>query len=208
MHTVTLTVGLFALTLLVPGPNMLFVIRSSVAAGRPAGVAAGVGVATGDGIYAALGLAGTAATISQDGQVFRWVKIVGCAFLLWTAWTLARRPADALAPASADTVTPRAHYFLQGLATDLANPQTILFFASIFAATLTAATSAPTRGLCWFAILITSVVWRVCLAFGFATSSTKRFYQRHRQVMAALAGGLMAVFALRLLADALGAWSN
>jgi amino acid exporter len=208
MHTVTLTVGLFALTLLVPGPNMLFVIRSSLAAGRAAGVAAGLGVATGDAIYAALGLGGMVATISQDGQVFRCVKIVGCAFLLWTAWTLARRPAEAFAPASADAVTPQARYFFQGLATDLANPQTILFFASIFAATLTAETPTSTRGLCWFSILVTSVVWRACLAFGFATSSTRRFYERKRPVMAALAGGLMAVFALRLLADALGPWNR
>ncbi|MGC1817066.1 MAG: hypothetical protein WA900_05370, partial [Casimicrobiaceae bacterium] len=39
VHSVILTVGLFALTFLSPGPNLLVVVQASLVAGRAAGFA-------------------------------------------------------------------------------------------------------------------------------------------------------------------------
>jgi amino acid exporter len=58
VHSIILTVGLFALTFLSPGPNLLIVLQSSLSYGRGAGIAAGLGVACADGLYAAYGLHG------------------------------------------------------------------------------------------------------------------------------------------------------
>src|SRR3546814_8579078 len=55
LHTVLLTVGLFAFTFLSPGPNLLVVVQASLASGRAAGAVTGLGVATGDAIYSGLG---------------------------------------------------------------------------------------------------------------------------------------------------------
>src|SRR3954467_1623755 len=137
-HSVLVTISLFALTFLSPGPNLLIVLQSSLSHGKGAGIAAGLGVALGDGIYAALGLLGMAALISQSSQMFAIVKIVGGIYLLWTAWKLLRRHVSAnLNAIAAHRVRSNFESFLQGLMTGLTNPQTILFFASIFAVTLT-----------------------------------------------------------------------
>ena len=87
-HSVLLTIGLFGLTFLSPGPNLLIVVQSSLSSGRAAGIAAGCGVAAGDAIYAALGLFGMAALIAQSGDLFAAVKIVGGVYLLWLAWKM------------------------------------------------------------------------------------------------------------------------
>src|SRR6185503_3885409 len=90
MHSVLLTIGLFGLTFLSPGPNLLVVVQSSLSAGRSGGIAAGLGVALGDAIYAALGLLGMAAVIARSGTLFAAIKIVGGVYLLWLAWQMVR----------------------------------------------------------------------------------------------------------------------
>ena len=203
MHTVILTAGLFALTLLVPGPNLLYVIRSSLSGGRNSGVAAGLGVALGDALYAALGLAGAATVIERSGPGFQGLKILGGLFLLWIAWKLAKKRPEVAAARIEQPHRPLTGYFIQGLATDLANPQTILFFASIFAATLTTATPVWVKSLAWGGIVTVSAAWRVFLSIAFASGRARTVYSRHRRAFEWLAGAAMAAFALRLLADAL-----
>src|SRR6185437_1199325 len=89
-HSVLLTIGLFALTFLSPGPNLLVVVQSSLSAGRAAGIAAGLGVAAGDAIYAALGLLGMAAVVGESGDLFTAIKVAGGLYLLWLAWKMLR----------------------------------------------------------------------------------------------------------------------
>src|SRR6185312_10432590 len=93
-HSVLLTIGLFALTFLSPGPNLLVVVQSSLSAGRTAGIAAGLGVALGDAIYAALGLLGMAAVIGESGDLFTAIKIAGGLYLLWLAWKMLKGGSD------------------------------------------------------------------------------------------------------------------
>ena len=100
-HSVILTIGLFGLTFLSPGPNLLVVVQSSLSVGRAGGIAAGLGVALGDAIYAALGLLGMTAVIGQSGELFAAIKIAGGLYLLWLAFRmLAGRASSAVAAAS------------------------------------------------------------------------------------------------------------
>jgi amino acid exporter len=202
MHSVILTIGLFALTFLSPGPNLLVVVQSSLSHGRSAGIAAGLGVALGDGIYAAVGLLGMAAVIGQSGELFAAVKVVGGTYLLWMAWNLLRKPSSArFDAAAADGAQPSFKPFLQGLMTDLANPQTMLFFASIFAVTLTADTPAWAKTLSWLGIVSASVVWRVLLSVSFSHSRVRAAYLRAQRTIECLTGVALAGFGAKLLFD-------
>src|SRR5690606_22105099 len=91
LHTVLLTVGLFALSFLSPGPNLLVVVQASLQGGRVAGLMTGLGVAAGDACYAALGRFGMAPLITAGGSLFAWVQMAGGAYLVWYAFQLVRR---------------------------------------------------------------------------------------------------------------------
>jgi amino acid exporter len=202
MHSVILTIGLFALTFLSPGPNLLVVVQSSLSHGRSAGIAAGLGVALGDGIYAALGLLGMAAVISQSGELFAAVKVVGGTYLLWMAWNLLRKQcATRFDTTPANAAQPPFKLFLQGLMTDLANPQTILFFASIFAVTLTAETPAWAKTLSWLGIVSASVIWRVLLSVSFSHNRVRAIYLRGQRAIECLTGIALAGFGAKLVFD-------
>jgi amino acid exporter len=204
LHSAVLTVGLFALTFLSPGPNLLLIVQSSLAAGRGAGLAAGLGVALGDGLYAALGLLGMSALVSAGGALFSAVKIGGGLFLLWFGWRLLRGSTDFAVPVpGAAARAPLARYFWRGLLTDLANPQTVLFFASIFAVTLHADTPAWARVLAWLGILAASVTWRVALSTAFSRQRVRGLYARARRPLERVAGAALGLFGARLLYEGL-----
>lgn len=201
-HSVVLTIGLFGLTFLSPGPNLLVVVQSSLSAGRAGGIAAGLGVAAGDGIYAALGLLGMAAVISQSGELFTAIKIVGGLYLLWFAWRMLNGSASSpLEAAPSGSMREPSSLFLRGLMTDLANPQTVLFFASIFAATLTAATPAWARTLSWLGIVTASAIWRILLSFAFSRKPIRSIYERWQRAIERLADVALAGFGVKLIVD-------
>lgn len=205
-HSVLLTIGLFGLTFLSPGPNLLIVVQSSLSSGRAAGIAAGCGVAAGDAIYAALGLFGMAALIAQSGDLFAAVKVVGGLYLLWLAWkTMKGGSAVVVDDDGARSALSPAKLFVRGLVTDLANPQTVLFFASIFAVTLTATTPAWAKALSWLGIVTVSATWRCLLSVAFSRRRIRTFYARWQRAIERLAGVAFAAFGAKLIAEGISA---
>jgi amino acid exporter len=200
LHLSLLAVGLFALTFLSPGPNLLVVLQASLSSGRRAGMAVGLGVAAGDAIYAALGLFGMAALITQGGALLHAIKIIGGVYLVWFGAGLIRRRAtvsfDATAPRPGSTLRS---CFARGLGTDLANPQTVLFFASIFAVTLRPDTPMWGKALAWTGIVTTSLLWRVALSVAFSHARVRDAYGHAQRIMEPLVGAGLGAFGVRLI---------
>jgi putative LysE/RhtB family amino acid efflux pump len=130
-----LTLGL--LIAMQVGPVSLLVVETSVVAGRRAGVAAGMGVASADLTFAAIAAAtGGAAGAALAGRQHE-IRIAGALMLAAIATSglvaLARAGAatgdDAGGRAVADGRRPRAHY-ARFLAITMANPLTIVSFGA------------------------------------------------------------------------------
>lgn len=172
--------------------------------GRAAGVAAGLGVAAGDAVYAGLGLFGMAALISTGGLIFSLIKIAGGLYLAWYGLRLVfrRGRSGAGMAAEADVSASRVPYgllFRRGLVTDLANPQTVLFFASIFSVTLTPDTAWSIRLCTWLGLVLTSVAWRVLVSYAFSRPAVRRGYFSLQPIFERVVGVALTSFGLRLL---------
>ena len=200
VYSALLAVGLFALTFLSPGPNLLIVVQSSVSAGRRAGVAASLGVATGDGLYAGLGLFGMSAAIAQGGALFAAIKLVGGAYLIWYAVRLMRsgKPVE-IAPNAASRAVPVGHYFRRGLVTDLANAQTVLFFASIFSAYVGPDTPGWVHWAAVADVTLVCFLWQVAMAWLFSTKQAAAAYGRAQRPLDRIAAVLMGGFGVSLI---------
>ena len=96
---------------------------------------------------------------------------------------------------------PPGGLFARGLVTDLANPQTVLFFASIFAVTLTPTTPAWAKALSWLGIVVVSAAWRCMLSVAFSRRRVRALYARSQRAIERAAGAAFAVFGMRLIAD-------
>ena len=112
---------------LTPGPDMLFVIARSAAAGRSAGVASALGIAAGCVVHTLAVAFGLAQLLAAVPAAYAVVQYGGAAYLLYlgcrTLWS-ARGPASSAANGDRSL----ARTFVQGLTTNVLNPKVALFF--------------------------------------------------------------------------------
>lgn len=126
------------------GPIGILCIRTTLAEGMTAGFVTGLGAATADAIYAAIGALGIAAITTALQSAGFYLRIVGIAVLLWIAWrTWRQTPSDTAANTGAAGKSLWIA-FASTCALTLANPTTILSFAAIFAGAGLAAANANT----------------------------------------------------------------
>lgn len=201
IEPVATVVLLFMAGLLSPGPNFLVVADTTLKWGRFAGFITGLGAATGDALYAGCALFGVGQLLHEGGRTVMAIRMLGGLYLVYMgAEMLMRRGAD---PTSIDS---RSHqpmrllrHFVRGLTTDLSNPKTLVFFASIFAVTVGRATALDIRMAMLIGIVLTSVAWRSLLSVAFSTSMIRRGYQRSRGVIERVFGAALCLFGARLV---------
>jgi len=113
------------------GPMAVLCIRRTLAQGRLAGLATGLGVATADGCYGAVAGFGLALVSQLLLAQQMWLRLVGGLFLCYLGVKTALA-APATRPAGAGGARLGRAY-VSALALTLTNPLTILSFAAIFA---------------------------------------------------------------------------
>jgi threonine/homoserine/homoserine lactone efflux protein len=115
----------------VVGPIALLCIRRTLAGGFLAGLISGLGVATADGLYAAVAAFGLTAISDLLVGEQLWLRLIGGLFLLYLGLQALRtQPAERAAPVSAAS---GLGLYVSTLGLTLANPATILSFAALFA---------------------------------------------------------------------------
>lgn len=125
------TIGLFlaAATVLViiPGPNILYIVTRGVHQGRAAGIASALGVETATLIHVAAATLGLSAILASSATAFSVVKYVGAAYLVYLG---ARALFGNDNEASERTLPPMnlGQIYRQGVVVNALNPKTALFF--------------------------------------------------------------------------------
>ncbi len=150
----TLAVFLLAglVLVIVPGPNIVYIVARGVHQGRMAGLVSALGVETGTLVHVAAAALGLSALLASSATAFAAVKYAGAAYLLWLGvrTLLAKNAAHQVsAPPPA---SPRA-IFWQGVAVNVLNPKTALFFLAFLPQFVD-----PTRGSAGWQIFILGVL--------------------------------------------------
>src|SRR3984957_19035616 len=113
----------------VPGPPNTLIVANSVRHGRRAGLLNVAGTQVGLAITVGLVLLGLTSLIAAMGAWFDWVRLAGAAYLIWLGWKLLT---DSSAQGDAAPRIPRGGFLVQGMAVELSNPKTLLFFGAFF----------------------------------------------------------------------------
>jgi len=113
-----------------PGPGMLYVLARSLAGGRREGVLSSLGTFVGGMVHVLAAAAGVSVVLAQSALAFATVKYAGAAYLCFLGIRMiadARRDRDSI-PVGAPVRARNP--FWQGIATEVLNPKTALFFLS------------------------------------------------------------------------------
>jgi threonine/homoserine/homoserine lactone efflux protein len=115
-----------------PGPGMLYVLARSLAGGRREGVLSALGTFLGGMVHVFAAALGVSVILARSAIAFAAVKYVGAAYLVFLGvrMILDARKGEAPLDTSASDVKPVRNPLWQGVATEVLNPKTALFFLS------------------------------------------------------------------------------
>ncbi len=189
---------------IVPGPNMIYLISRSIAQGRRAGLISLAGVGIGFLVYLLAASAGLATLFALVPEIYVALKLAGAAYLLWLAWN-AFRPGGTSVFATQELEPDRPRkLFGMGLLTCLLNPKIAILYISLLPQFLD-----PSRGHLGLQSLIlglTQLTVGVAMnaVFVITAGSVAVFLTRRptwMRIHRYLTGTALAVFAIRLATD-------
>jgi len=189
------------LAMVVPGPDMLFVLGCGIRGGARAGVLATAGVATSEVIHVALAAAGLVALFAAVPAAFTVTRILGGAYLVFMGIQLIRKRGRSLEESTERAGVSGRRAYSMGLLTNLVNPKMVTFTLAFLPQFVD-----PQRGALWmqFAILGLVLVALEFLVDGAVGVSAGRIggwlrtRERARRRLDATTGGLFIGLGARL----------
>jgi threonine/homoserine/homoserine lactone efflux protein len=128
-HRFTLFLGAATLLAIAPGPGMLYVLARTLAGGRREGALSCAGTFLGGLVHVLAAATGLSIVLATSATAFAVVKYAGAGYLIYLGARMimsARRDQDAEIQISSGRVARNP--FWQGIATEVLNPKTAVFF--------------------------------------------------------------------------------
>ena len=193
--------AIFLPALVLPGPDFIAVVRSSMTRGTSAGLLTTLGVSTGLAFYATLSLLGLSA-ILMDYQWLAWaVRILGGCYLAWLGLRLLFAKPETI-DVSEGLERRKGSAFLFGFLVTLTNPKAIVLFASVFATAVTAATPAWLMVAMIGLVFFSALLWYALVSLFMSSAPVIRRFQNARHWIERAAGVCFIAIGGRILADA------
>jgi threonine/homoserine/homoserine lactone efflux protein len=187
-HAFAVFVPAALLLLAIPGPAVLYVIATSVEAGRRNGLWSVAGVHAGSLVHVTAAVAGFSALIVSSAIAFSTIKYVGAAYLVLVGirkWLEHDQPGE---PA-ARRQRSGPHVFAQGVVVNVLNPKTALFFLAFLPQFVdrdrTVWTQIAVLGVCWIVLGVLSDG-----AYALAGGTIGGFIKRRRRAVRYASGGI------------------
>ncbi len=142
-----------------PGPATLAIAGTSMASGRPYGLALAAGVTTGSLTWSIAAAAGLSVVMLANAWAFEAMRYIGAGCLIFLAVKSARAALKPDAPQATSITTPTlASAYRRGLLLHLTNPKAILFFGALYSVGVPAGSSPATLAMIIAAIGLQSVI--------------------------------------------------
>lgn len=128
-HRFVIFLGAATLLAIAPGPGMLYVLARTLAGGRREGVLSSLGTFFGGLVHVVAAATGLSLVLATSATAFAIVKYAGAAYLIYLGVRMivsARSEDDVQLEKPVGQV--RRNPFWQGIATEVLNPKTALFF--------------------------------------------------------------------------------
>lgn len=195
--------GTLAIGAMSPGPSFVVVVRASAGFSRRDGLAAALGMGCGGLVFAGLALAGLQALLMQVSWLYLVLKAAGGAYLVYLGYRIWR---GARTPLATSTGTQPAaggrRSFAVAFATQISNPKTAIWYASVFAAFL------PNPIPAWMFWTVPPLIfaleagWYTIVALAFSAARPRAIYLGAKLWIDRCAGGVVGLLGGRLILEA------
>jgi threonine/homoserine/homoserine lactone efflux protein len=202
IHHYWLFIATAIVLVITPGQDTFFILGRSLSGGRPAGLAAALGITAGSVLHTFAAALGLSALLATSPYAFVAVKFAGAAYLVYIG--IRALAARAGGPPGSDASVAddgRWSAFRQGILTNLLNPKVALFFLALMPQFIEASSTHKigaflALGLSFVAL---GVVW--CLVLAIAAAKLRGAFLRRPSMahrLNKIAGAMFIALGLRL----------
>lgn len=192
--------AIFIPALMLPGPDFIAVVRSSMSRGTRAGLLTTLGVTLGLGFYASLSLLGLSAILIQYQWLAWAVRICGGLYLAWLGvrQLLTRRASIEIdGTGHGRSGNPLAFGFL----VTLTNPKAIVLFTSVFATAVSEAMPLWVMAMMIGLVMLSSATWYTLVTLFMSSRPVIARFQNAPHWIERAAGVCFIGIGGRILAD-------
>ncbi len=192
--------AIFIPALLLPGPDFIAVVRSSMVRGTAAGLLTTLGVSIGLVFYATLSLLGLSAILVEYQWLTWFVRILGGCYLAWLGFGLLMSKPQTVA-IEGEPDRQKGNPLLFGFLVTLTNPKAIVLFASVFATAVTDTTPAWLMVTMIALVFASAFTWYTLVSLFMSSGPVIRRFQRARHWIERAAGVCFIGIGGKILAD-------
>jgi threonine efflux protein len=204
MDFTVVLIGVFAVfipALILPGPDFVAVVRSSISHGTRAGLLTTLGVSCGLCLYATLSLLGLSAILVEYQWLTWTIRILGGTYLFYLGIKLIRATPQTIEILD-ETPSERHNAITFGFLVTLTNPKAIVLFASVFATAVTPTTTMPQMVLMIGMVTIASLMWYSLVSVFMSSEPVINRFQNAKHWIERAAGVCFIAIGCKILADA------
>lgn len=181
-----------------PGPSLLFLVRTTLADGRRAGLFAACGLGAMAALWTLMALLGLDGLFRLFPWAYTAIKSAGAVYLLYLAWQTWRH---AKAPTGGPSQARAASAFLSGFLVNLANPKSVLFAGAVIVVIFPPGLTAADKAVIFANHLAVEWIVQPALALLFSTAWIRDGYLRLKPVFDRAAAVVLGGLGLHLLLD-------
>jgi threonine/homoserine/homoserine lactone efflux protein len=167
-----------------PGPNFVAVSHRAISSSRAEALAMVFGIAMVNTLWATLALFGLSVLIATLPWLAWSIKVLGATYLVWFGIQLLRRSGQPLRPRElAASGTTFRSALRDGIVTNLANPKSMAFYASVFSGAVPANASAETLLAMVAMVGVIAILWYGGVALALSAERMAELYRRGKKII-------------------------
>ena len=191
-------VSITSLVMVIPGPDMVLVLRNTFLSGRRSGLLTSLGVLAGNLVHITYCVLGIGLLISKSIIAFATLKYAAAAYLVYLGVISLRsgpRPLD-LPEAAAWRST--GSWFIQGFINNILNPKGTLFYLGVFTVVITPGTKAGAMVVLVSTMLLVSASFWVMFVCVLDRPAVRGVIERFQTAATRVFGGLLILLGVRV----------
>ena len=180
-----------------PGAALLYMIRTTVASGRRAGMLTGIGLGTAAALWTLAALLGLEIVFALFPWTYTALKIAGAMYLAYLAIQTWRHARDPLG----DSTIPPGRSILSGFLVNAGNPKSMLFAAAVIVVVFPEGLAARDIALITLNHWVVELCFYALFATALGSAPARRGYLSLKPVLDRIAATLLGALGLRLLLE-------
>jgi threonine/homoserine/homoserine lactone efflux protein len=205
LHSYLLFVVACIVLVVVPGPDMAYMLGRCIAQGRRAGIMAAVGFSLGGYVHLTAAALGLSAILATSSAAFATVKWLGAAYLVYLGVMMLRASSGPLALNAAGSISRDDRTILwQAFLNDVLNPKVAMFFLALLPQFVDARAAHPTLQILLLGITVIAIALPLNIVVVLFSARLTEQLRRNANVAGGLRkalGGLFVALGLRLAVE-------